>query len=269
MSSLRMRRPAANLYLAVALTFLYLPIAVVVLFSFNSSSTLNLPIKGFSLRWYDAVLTDPTYTAALRNSLIVAVVCAVTTTVVGTLAAFGLTYVRPRARSALAVLFFAPITLPGLFLGLSLLSWFSKLEIELSLWTVAAAHVVYTFPYFILVARSVLERIDPQYDEIAADLGASSLRRFMKVTLPMTWPVLAAGGMLSFVLSFDEFFITFFVIGPDSTVPLVIYSAMRRAIDPSINAFATLLLLVTFLSGVLIAVLSRTGRSARKGVRAS
>jgi ABC-type spermidine/putrescine transport system permease subunit II len=269
MSLLRSRRRAPGLYLAVALAFLYLPIAVVVLFSFNSGSTLNLPIKGFSLRWYEAVLTDATYTSALRNSLIVAVVCAIVTTVLGTLAAFGLTQVRPRLRSWLAVLFFAPITLPGLFLGLSLLAWFAKLDIELSLWTVAAAHAVYTFPYFLLVAQSVLDRIDPQYDELAADLGASSLLRFTKVTLPMTWPVLVAGGMLSFVLSFDEFFITFFVIGPQSTVPLVIYSAMRRAIDPSINAFATLLLLVTFLSGVVIAVLARAGRAARKGVKAS
>jgi ABC-type spermidine/putrescine transport system permease subunit II len=268
MNTLLKRRPA-GLYLALALAFLYVPITVVVLFSFNSASTLNLPIKGFSLRWYQAVLTDPTYTAALRNSLIVAAGCAVTTTILGTLAAFGLSYVRPKIRAMLGLLFFAPITLPGLFLGLSLATWFTKLNIAPSLWTVAAAHVVYTFPYFLLVARSVLERIDPQYDEIAADLGASPLRRFTKVTLPMTWPVLVAAGMLAFVLSFDEFFITFFVIGPENTVPLVIYSAMRRAIDPSINAFATLLLLVTFLAGVVIALLSRTSRTVRKGATAS
>jgi spermidine/putrescine transport system permease protein len=265
----RRRRAAGPTYLVAALAFLYLPVAVVVLFSFNADSTLKLPITGFSLRWYDQVLTDPTYTMALKHSLFVAGVCAVCTTLIGTLAAFGLTRVGPRLRGSLAVLFFVPITLPGLFLGLSLLTWFSKLNIQLSLWTVAAAHVVYTFPYFLLVARSVLDRIDPQYDEIAADLGASSTRRFLKVTLPMTWPILAAAGLLSFVLSFDEFFITFFVIGPDSTVPLVVYSAMRRAIDPSINAFATLLMLITLLSGVAIAVLARAGRTVKKGVKAS
>lgn len=265
----RRRRAAGPMYLATALAFLYLPVAVVVLFSFNADSTLKLPISGFSLRWYEEVLTDPTYTQALKHSLFVATVCAVCTTLIGTLAAFGLTKVGLRLRGVLAVLFFAPITLPGLFLGLSLLTWFSKLQIELSLWTVAATHIVYTFPYFLLVARSVLERIDPQYDEIAADLGASATRRFFKVTLPMTWPILVAGGLLSFVLSFDEFFITFFVIGPDSTVPLVVYSAMRRAIDPSINAFATLLLLVTLLSGVVIAVLSSAGRTVKKGAKTS
>lgn len=265
----RRRRVAGSTYLVAALAFLYLPVAVVVLFSFNAESTLKLPISSFSLRWYREVLTDPTYTMALKHSLFVAVVCGVCTTLIGTMAAFGLTKVGPRLRGALAVLFFAPITLPGLFLGLSLLTWFSKLHIQLSLWTVAAAHVVYTFPYFLLVARSVLDRIDPQYDEIAADLGASSARRFFRVTLPMTWPILAAAGLLSFVLSFDEFFITFFVIGPDSTVPLVVYSAMRRAIDPSINAFATLLMLITLLSGVVIAALARAGRTVKKGSKAA
>jgi spermidine/putrescine transport system permease protein len=266
---MRLRNKVASgpVYLAAVLAFLYLPVAVVVLFSFNANSTLNLPIAGLSLRWYKAVLTDPTFTQALLHSLLVATVSAIITTVVGTMAAFGLTRVGPRLRGVLAILFFAPITLPGLFLGLSLLSWFSKLHIELSLWTVSAAHVVYTFPYFLLVARSVLDRIDPQYDEIAADLGASSAQRFWKVTLPMTWPILVAGGMLAFALSFDEFFITFFVIGPQSTVPLVIFSAMRRAIDPSINAFATLLLLVTFMSGLVIAGLARMRGSAKKGVR--
>jgi ABC-type spermidine/putrescine transport system permease subunit II len=263
----RRRHPGAGLYAALVLALLYLPIAVVVMFSFNDRSTLNLPISGLSLRWYAKVFTDPTYTQALRNSVVVGLVAAVTTTVLGTLAAFGLSHVPRKARAVVSVLFFAPITLPGLFLGLSLLTWFSKLSIQLSLWTVAGAHVVYTFPYFLLVARSVLERLDPQFDEMAADLGASGRVRFTKVTLPMTWPVLAAAGLLAFALSFDEFFITFFVIGPQSTVPIVIYSAMRRTIDPSINAFATLLLLVTFLSGLAIAGLSLASRAVRKAAK--
>lgn len=259
--------PLGGLAVAVLL-FLYLPIAVVVLFSFQDSSRLALPIEGLSLRWYELVLTDPVFTAAIMNSLVVAGIAAVTTSVLGTLAAFALVRTPRRFRGPLAVLFFAPITLPGLFLGLSLLTLFARLELQLSLYTVAAAHFVYTFPYFLLIARVALDRLDPQLDELGADLGATAVQRFRKITLPLVWPILAAAGVLAFALSFDEFIITFFVIGPQSTVPLVVWSSMRRTVDPSINALATLLLLVTILGTVVAVFLLAARRYARKAVLA-
>jgi spermidine/putrescine transport system permease protein len=251
-----------------ALLFLYLPIAVVVLFSLNSTPRMTFPIDGLSLRWYDTVLTDPTFRAAITNSVIVGATAALTTAVLGTAAAFSLVSAPRRLRGVLAVLFFAPIAVPGLFLGLALLTFFSRINVELSLWTVAAAHFLYTFPYFLLIARVALERIDPQLDEMGADLGANAVERFRRITLPLVWPVLAAATVLSFALSFDEFIITFFVIGPQSTTPLVVWSAMRRSIDPSINALATMLLLVTVAGTVLTVALLFARRQTRKVVSA-
>ncbi len=252
--------------MAAVLLFLYLPIVVVVLFSFNDARRLSLPIDGLSFRWYDLVLTDPVFTTAIVNSLIVAGIAAVSTTLLATLAAFALVGAPRRLRGPLAVLFFAPITLPGLFLGLSLLTFFARLDVKLSLFTVAAAHFVYTFPYFLLIARVALDRLDPRLDELGADLGATALQRFRKITLPLVWPILAAAGVLAFALSFDEFIITFFVIGPQSTIPLVVWSSMRRTIDPSINALATMLLLVTIVGTVLTVVLLSARRHARRAV---
>ncbi len=245
------------------LLFLFIPIAILVLFSFNAGGSLSFPIDGLSLRWYQAVLADPVYQASLQNSFFVAVVVAVTTTLLGTLASFALTLAPVRWRAFASVLFFAPITLPGLFLGLSLLSLFAQVDVPLSLNTVMAAHVVFTFPYFVLIGRAALDRIDPGFEETAADLGASRLQRFTRVTLPMVWPVLLAGSVLAFALSFDEFVVTFFVIGPQSTTPLVIWSSMRRSVDPSINAIASLLLLVTLLATVIVAGLLAANRTRR------
>lgn len=259
-------RVSMGLWTSVVLAFLYVPIGVLVLFSFNGGSRLSFPLQGLSLRWYDQVLSNPVFTGAIQNSVIVGVSTAAVTTVLGTLAAFALTLAPPRLRGVLSVLFFAPITLPGLFLGLALLSLFAQVHVQLSLATVVAGHVVFTFPYFLMIARAALDRIDPGFDEIAADLGASGRQRFTKVTLPLVWPVLVAASVLAFALSFDEFLITFFLIGPESTVPLVILSSMRLSINPSINALATLLLLVTTAATVFVVVLLTARRHARRAV---
>jgi ABC-type spermidine/putrescine transport system permease subunit II len=261
----------ATKVLAVALTtgvlaFLYLPIAVVVIFSFNASARLSLPIESLSFRWYEEVLADPVFRDAIVSSTIVGAAAATSTALLGTLATFALVRAPRRLRGPLAVLFFAPITLPGLFLGLSLLSLFAQLDVSLSLYTVAAAHFVYTFPYFLLIARAALERLDPQLDELGADLGAGSVERFRRITFPLVWPILAAAAVLAFALSFDEFIITFFVIGTESTVPMVVWSAARRTIDPSINALATLLLLVTIVGTIATVALLAARRYARRAV---
>ncbi len=137
-------------------------------------------------------------------------------------------------RAPLALLFFLPITLPGLFVGIALLVYFARLDVQLSLVTVVIAHFVYVFPYFLLIAVAALDRLDPALEEAAADLGASPWKVFRKVTLPLIWPVLVGATALAFALSFDEFIITFFVIGPDSTLPMFIFSQAaphRRPVD--------------------------------------
>jgi ABC-type spermidine/putrescine transport system permease subunit II len=241
------RSPFTRALTIAALIFLVAPLAIVVLFSFHETAALTFPFTGFSLRWYRSVLASAEFRAATFNSLIVATAVALSTLLLGSLAAYGLSRTSSRLRFVLALLFFLPITLPGLFLGLALLVFFARAGIELSLVTVVIGHFIYVFPYFLLVAGAALDRMDPALEEIAADLGASRWSIFRRVTLPQIWPVLVGATSLAFALSFDEFVITFFAIGSQSTLPLYIWSSMRRTIDPSINTISTLLMLVTLL----------------------
>lgn len=256
----RQRSPLTTTVVVAAVVFLFAPLLVVVLFSFHSVGALTLPFRGFSLRWYREIWQSPEFRAAVRNSAIVASATALVTLVLGTLAAYALSKARSRLRAPLALLLFLPLTLPGLFVGLALLIVFNQTEQRLSLFTVTIAHLVYVMPYFMLLAVAALQRLDPALDEAAADLGAGPVVTFIRVTLPQVWPVLLAATLLAFALSFDEFVITFFVIGPDSTLPMYIFSSLRRTVDPTINAISTLLLATSvMLFGAAFALTLRRG----------
>lgn len=254
-----------GLVTVAGMLFLWLPLLVVVLFSLHETASLSFPFDGFSLRWYERISESPEVRAAARNSLVVATSTALVTLVLATLAAYGMSRSRSRWRAPLSLLFFLPITLPGLFIGIALLIAFSRLEYSLSLVTVTIAHLVYVFPFFFLLARAALERLDPALEEAAADLGATGWTIFRRVTLPQVWPVLVGAACLAFALSFDEFIITFFVVGPDPTLPLFIWSSLRRTIDPSINAISTLLLAFTVLLFVVTFALTSWGERRRRG----
>jgi spermidine/putrescine transport system permease protein len=259
----RLQSPVTSVVLVLAIAFLFVPLLVVVLFSFNAGGSLTFPFRGFTLDWYRQVLSSREFRSALAASAKVATVTAGTTLITGTLAAYAITRARSRLRPFVAVLLFLPLTLPGLFLGLSLLVVFARAEYSLSLTTVAIAHLVYVMPYYLLISVAALQRLDPALEEVGADLGANAWLVFRKVTLPQVWPVLMAAALLAFLLSFDEFIITFFVIGPESTLPLFIFSSLRRTVDPSINAISTLLLTITLVLFTISFVL--TLRGARKG----
>ncbi len=261
----RQRSPFTGAVVLLALLFLYVPLAIVVLFSFHATGALSFPFDGFSTRWYREVLTSDEFRSAFRASIIVAVAASVGTLVIGTMAAYGLTRVPQRVRPPLAFLFFLPLTLPGLFVGIGLLSWFTKLDVQASLTTVTIAHLVYVFPYFLLIAGAALDRLDIALEESAQDLGASPWLVFWRVTMPQVWPLLVGATCLAFALSFDEFVITFFVIGPDSTLPMFIWSSLRRTVDPSINVISTLLMAITLLLWVVtFAFTVRSERQRRR-----
>jgi len=261
----RQRSPFTAAITIASLVFLFVPLVVVVLFSFHKTASLSFPFHGFSLRWYRAVFSSDDFRSAALNSLWVALPVAALTLVLGTLAAYGLSRTSSRLRGPLALAFFLPITLPGLFLGISLLVFFARIELDLSLKTVVAAHLVYVFPYFLLMARAALDRLDPALEEAAADLGANPLKVFRRVTLPQIWPILVGATCLAFALSFDEFIITFFVVGSDSTLPLFIWSRLRRTIDPSINVISTWLLALSLMLWVIAFLL--TVRAERRRLR--
>jgi spermidine/putrescine transport system permease protein len=259
------RSPITGAFTVAGLVFLWAPLLIVMLFSFQSTGSLTFPFEGFSTRWYDVVFSSEEIRLAAENSLVVATSTALVTLVLGTLAAYGLTRSTSRLRGPLSLLFFLPITVPGLFIGVALLVAFSRVQFSLSLLTVTIAHLVYVFPFFFLVARAALERLDPALEETAADLGASRATVFRRVTLPQVWPVLVGAACLAFALSFDEFVITFFVIGPDSTLPMYIWSSLRRTIDPSINAISSLLLAFTMLLFVVTWLLTVWSERRRRG----
>jgi spermidine/putrescine transport system permease protein len=261
--SSRFRSPVTTVILVVALLFLFVPLLIVVAFSFNDGGSVTLPFRGMTFDWYREIFASGEFREAVANSVTVATATAAATLVFGTLAAYGITRARSRFRPVVAVLLFLPLTLPGLFLGLSLLVVFSRAEISLSLTTVAIAHLVYVLPYYLLIAVAALQRLDPALEEVGADLGGGAWIVFRRVTLPQVWPILLAAALLAFLLSFDEFIITFFVIGPESTLPLFIFSSLRRTVDPSINAISSLLLLVTIV--VFAFSFALTLRSARSG----
>jgi len=261
------RSPFAATVLVLALIFLLVPLAIVVLFSFHTTGALSFPFEGFSLRWYREVFSSFEFREALKNSAVVATAVAGVTLLLGTAAAYGLSRMRPRLRGPLSLLFFLPITLPGLFLGISMLVFFARLDLKLSLLTVVLAHLVYVFPYFLLISLAALDRLDPALEESAADLGASPRVVFRRVTLPQIWPILVGATALAFALSFDEFIITFFVIGSDSTLPMFIWSTLRRTVDPSINTISTLLMAITLLLWVVAFLFTlRAARSRRRAL---
>jgi spermidine/putrescine transport system permease protein len=248
------RIPWLGIYFISVILYLFFPIAIIALFSFNSSPAISFPIRGFSLRWYQEVLASQVFISALQNSLLVAMITTSICVVVGTLAAIALTRYEFRLKSLIQSLYVLPVTLPGLLIGISLLSYFIFVGLKLSLATVVIGHLVYTLPYFVLVATARLERFDRMLEEAAQDLGCTPWQTFWMVDFPIIAPSVIGAAVIVFALSFDEFLITFFVIGAQSTLPMLVWSMMRMSLDPRVNAISVVLMAASF---VLIYVLSR------------
>lgn len=230
--------------LAVTFTFLYAPIVVLVVMSFNAS---RLPFSwgGFSTRWYGELARNDAILEGLVNTLVVAAGATVLSTVLGTLLAVGL---HRRARSTvLAGLVLVPAVLPDILMAIGLLAFYSLVSLTLGLHSILLAHVVFGTAFVTAVVRARLTGLDLSAEEAARDLGATPATAFRLVTLPALAPGIIAGALLAFTLSVDEFVIAFFTAGPaDPTLPIVIYSSVRFGVTPEINALAAILLLVSF-----------------------
>jgi spermidine/putrescine transport system permease protein len=238
----------------MVMVYLLLPIAIIVLFSFNPNSAGIFPMKGFSVRWYVDLVHNMNFLNAARNSVYVALAVATLSTIVGTLASFALTRYNFRFKAAVSFAALIPIALPGIILGIALLSFFSYLGLTRSLLTVIIGHAIFCIPFAIITMNSRMEGFDVSFEEAARDLGANSIQTFRLVTFPLIRPSLIGTMMLTFGLSFDEFLVTFFVIGRDNTLPIVIWSMLRRGVSPLINAAATIILVVSI---ILIIVANR------------
>ncbi len=233
-----------SLPLGLTYAFLYLPIAVLVFMSFNSTKT-PYTWTGFSTRWYSELLADDLIRQGFINTMIVAVGATVIATVLGTLLAVGINrYFRSAWIEAYSL---APAILPDLALAIGLLALFALVGITLGLHTVLLAHVVFGMAFVAAVVLARLGHTDPSLEEASRDLGAGPVSTFLRITVPSLMPAIIAGALLVFTLSLDEFVIAFFTDGPSTpTLPIVIYSMVRFGVTPEINALAALLLLVSF-----------------------
>jgi spermidine/putrescine transport system permease protein len=231
--------------------FLYLPIAILVVFSFNSARQTAV-WDGFTLDWYRRLASNERLLGSVRNSLLVAGITAVAATVLGTLAALALARYRFRGKGSTEVVLFLPVILPEVVLGAALLTFFGAVELRLSLWTVIIAHVVFSVSYVAIVVRARLAGLDPSLEEAARDLGAGPFETFRRVTLPLILPGVVASALLVFTLSIDDYVVTSFVAGVGATtLPLHIYSMLKLGVTPEVNAVSSLLLAGTVVLIVL------------------
>lgn len=259
-------RWALILLTGAVLAFLYLPIAFLILFSFETASTPGLPIQGLTLHWYRVLLADSSIQKAVLTSVEVALIVTVVATIVGTMAAFPLVRGGIPAPGTLRLGFTMPIMIPGVLLGIGLLIFFRQVvHIPLGLYTVVAGHLVFTIPFVLLIVAARLQGFDRRLEWAAADLGAGTLATLRHIVLPLIAPAILAGALMCVTLSIDEFVITFFTIGPQQTLPLYIYTQIKFGVTPEVNAMATVLLAVT-LGLVLLgtALMAARGRLAAR-----
>ncbi|WP_055507207.1 ABC transporter permease [Nonomuraea pusilla] len=255
-----MRRPRL-LYVPFWATyvFLYLPIVVLVLMSFNSGKSVYT-YEGFSLKWYGELAGDERIREGLVNTLIVAAGSTVIATVLGTLLAVGLArHTRSKLLDALALM---PAVLPDLVLAIGLLVFYGMIQMTLGLHSVILAHGLFSMAFVAAVVRTRLTNADTSLEEASRDLGAGPVSTFMRITLPQLLPGIVAGALLAFTLSLDEFVIAFFTVGnSDQTLPIVIYSMIRFGVTPKINALAAILLLVSFTAVIAGQRLTKIGET--------
>jgi putrescine transport system permease protein len=229
--------------LVLGMAFLYLPILILVLYSFNASRLVTV-WGGFSTQWYAGLLANEPLMQSARISLRLGVISATVATAIGTALALALTRLGPfRGRGALAFLGFAPLVMPEIITGLSLLLLFIALGLDRGFWTVVIAHITFTTCFVAVVVQSRLSSFDRSLEEAAMDLGATPFRAFMRVTLPIAFPAIAAGWMLAFTLSLDDLVIASFTSGPGATtLPMRIYSQVRLGVTPEINAISSVMI---------------------------
>ncbi len=265
----RLTRRLLWLLAAVILGVLYLPIAFLVLLSFNEPRNVGLPITGLTLHWYQTALGNRLLLDAVWNSVVVALVVAVLATIIGTMAAFPLVRGHLRYPGATRIVATLPIMLPGFLLGLGVLIFLRRvLDMQLSLLTVVAGHLVFTVPFVILIVAARLQGFDRRLEWAAADLGADPRQTVRHIILPLIWPAILAGALISVTLSIDEFVITFFTVGPQLTLPIYIYTQIKFGVTPEVNAIATLMLgatLVLLVAGGVALSLGRRVRRPRAG----
>jgi spermidine/putrescine transport system permease protein len=269
-----------RIYAIAVYLFLYIPIGVIALFSFNAGRHAS-QFQGFSTQWYGKALSNPFVMDALKTSLTVALASAVLATLFGTMAALALQSVRGRLRLAFDALIYVAVIVPGIVIGIAtlialvtLFGWVNPLlaalwpfaeaapQLSLGYGSLIAAHGLFTIALVIIIVRARMAGMDRSLIEASADLGATPWGTFRQVTLPQIFPGILAGFLLAFTFSFDDFVIAFFVAGSQTTLPVYVFSSIRRGVTPEINAIGTMVLAVSLLLLIVAQAILQRGRKA-------
>lgn len=267
-----------RIYAIVIYVFLYAPIAFIVAGSFNAGKQAMI-WQGFSLQWYGKAFSNPLIMEALTTSLYIAFTNAILSAVIGTLAALGLERVRGWLRAWFDSLIYIAIMVPGIVIGISTLiafmsvfdavnPWlatFANIRLEMGAWAVIAAHVLFNTAVVALLVRARLQGMDRSLVEASEDLYATPLGTFRQVVLPLLAPSILAGFLLAFTFSFEDFIIAYFVAGPDVTLPIYIFSSIRRGVTPEINAIGSVVLLTSFALLIVAQLILQRGQRAKAG----
>jgi spermidine/putrescine transport system permease protein len=235
-----------TLFALAAYLYLYLPIFILVLFSFNTSK-FSVYWTGFTLNWYRDLFADKAIWDATRNTLIVGITSTVLSTIIGTAAALALHRYNFRGKGFSEATLYIPIVIPEVVMGIALLAFFAQAGFDLGLSTIIIAHIAFSIPFVTLTVRARLQGMDRSVEEAAMDLGANELVTFRRITLPLIMPGVLSGALLAFTLSLDDYIITLFTAGPGSTtLPLRVFSMLRQAVTPKVNALSALWILTVF-----------------------
>ncbi len=250
------RTKLPNVYLGVIMCIMYLPILIVIIYSFNESKISSV-WEGFSLKWYGELFRDKSLLESLVNSIVLASLSSLSAAVIGTLGAVGMTRVKLRSNGLVEYLSTLPIMIPEIILGIVFLIYFSLLGLPFGMTTLIIAHTAFCVPYVFMLVKARLAGMDKSLAEAARDLGASGPRAFLDITLPLILPAIASGMLLAFAMSLDDVVISIFVTGVNTnTLPIKIYTQLKTGVTPKINALCTLMFLVTLVLGLLSAFLS-------------
>ena len=251
------RTKLPNVYLGVILALVYLPILLVMIYSFNESKVSSV-WGGLSLKWYGELFRDRALLEAMVNSLILALLSSLSAAVIGTLAAVGMPRVTLRGKALMEYISTLPIMIPEIILGMVFLAFFSLLGLPFGMTTLVIAHTSFCIPYVYMLVKARLVGLDKSLREAARDLGAGEARVFLDITLPLILPSIISGMLLSFAMSLDDVVISIFVTGVNTnTLPIKIYTQLKTGVSPKINALCTLMFGVTLLIGGLSAFLGR------------
>ncbi|MBE7038150.1 MAG: ABC transporter permease [Ruminococcaceae bacterium] len=266
---MKLKKIAKNFYLFLVFVFMYAPIVVMAIYSFNDSRSRTTQWKGFTFKWYIRLFEDSQILKALETTLVIAIVSAVVATIIGTLASIGISRMNKKLKNVVMGVTQLPVLNPDIVTGISLMILFVFLKIKLGKYSLLLSHIAFNIPYVIISVLPKFTQLNKSVYEVALDLGATPQYAYRKVVLPQIMPGIITGFLLSVTLSVDDFVISFFTAGTGATnLSIYIYSAISKKYNPSINALSTIMFVVIFLLLLIINSRSKNDNKKTKGVLA-